>query len=317
MTLRFVPQMIPSLLSGISLLALAVLIWRRRFVLGAIPLTAMSILGSCWALGYALSLGSGRLDDKIFWFNLAQVGPALIPVSWLAVVLAYTGREDWLRWRRFGWMLVIPALSLLLMWTNDHHLLMRSSVDIIDVAGVAYLRVVHGPWFWVGALFGYSLLAFSLVLLVGALRRATLKAQPLILMISLLLPLLSNVLDRFGVNPLAPYGPTSVVLLLSSTLLAWGLLRHRLLDLVPIARDRVVESMSDPLIVLDAQDRVLDLNRAALPLLQDPAAVALGRPAAHVIPCWPALNQAVQSADDTRESEVSLSIGDLEPIPFE
>jgi PAS domain S-box-containing protein len=308
MTLRFAPQMIPPLLSGISLLALAVLLWRRRSVPGAVSLTVMSVLGSCWALGYALSLGSDLLSEKIFWFNLAQVGAALVPICWLVVVLAYTGREEWLRWRRLGWVLVIPALSLLLMWTNDHHLLMRRSVHIDQVAGIGYLRIVHGPWFWVEVFFAYSLLAVSFALLVGALRRATLKAQPLILIISLLLPLFSNVLDRFGINPLAPYGPTSVVLLLSSTLLAWGLLRHRLLDLVPIARDRVVESMSDPLIVLDAQDRVLDLNRAALPLLQGLTADALGQPAAQVISCWPELAQAAQSAADDREGEVTLSI---------
>jgi NtrC-family two-component system sensor histidine kinase KinB len=48
---------------------------------------------------------------------------------------------------------------------------------------------------------------------------------------------------------------------------AWDTLRVKLLGLAPVARDTLVESMSDSVLVLDAQDRVVDLNSAARCLL--------------------------------------------------
>ncbi len=40
----------------------------------------------------------------------------------------------------------------------------------------------------------------------------------------------------------------------------WALLRYRFLDLLPVARDALIESMSDGVAVIDAQGRVVDLN---------------------------------------------------------
>ncbi len=42
-----------------------------------------------------------------------------------------------------------------------------------------------------------------------------------------------------------------------------GIYRYRLFGLVPVARDMVVDSMDDGVIVLDAQRRLVDLNAAA------------------------------------------------------
>jgi signal transduction histidine kinase len=56
--------------------------------------------------------------------------------------------------------------------------------------------------------------------------------------------------------------------------MAWGVWRFRLLDIVPAARDAVVESMEDGVIVMDVQGRVVDVNPAAEAVLDQPAAQA-------------------------------------------
>ncbi|HEV7588566.1 MAG TPA: PAS domain S-box protein, partial [Longimicrobium sp.] len=73
----------------------------------------------------------------------------------------------------------------------------------------------------------------------------------------------------------------------SSLLVAWGLFRRRLFDVGPVARHVVVESMGDAVYVLDAADRVVDLNPAARAALGGAASGAVGRAAAEVLPLAP------------------------------
>ncbi|MFC6725201.1 PAS domain S-box protein, partial [Halobium palmae] len=76
--------------------------------------------------------------------------------------------------------------------------------------------------------------------------------------------------DASGPVDLTPlfFVPTGLVI-------AWGLLRYRMLDLLPVARDLAVEHMTDAVVVLDAEDRVVDFNPAAASLF-DLAAADLG-----------------------------------------
>jgi PAS domain S-box-containing protein len=46
-------------------------------------------------------------------------------------------------------------------------------------------------------------------------------------------------------------------------IIAWGLFRYDLFSVVPVARDRVVENIADAVLVLDAQNRLIDFNPAA------------------------------------------------------
>ncbi len=71
-----------------------------------------------------------------------------------------------------------------------------------------------------------------------------------------------NATDGSAQAPISP-----VFFTLSGTLLAWALLRQRLMQLVPIARSRAVDTIGDAMMVVDLRKRVLDANPVALALL--------------------------------------------------
>ena len=50
--------------------------------------------------------------------------------------------------------------------------------------------------------------------------------------------------------------------MISGFLFAWGLLRYQLLNLIPLAHEAVMDGMGDPVIVLDMDDRVMEINKA-------------------------------------------------------
>jgi len=60
----------------------------------------------------------------------------------------------------------------------------------------------------------------------------------------------------------------------------------RLWDVVPVAREAVLASMRDAVLVVDGTGRVADLNAAAEELLERAAERVIGRPVEEIFPAW-------------------------------
>jgi PAS domain S-box-containing protein len=82
----------------------------------------------------------------------------------------------------------------------------------------------------------------------------------------------------------------------SSLIVAWGLFRFSLLDIAPIARQHVVENMRDAVIVLDPSDRIIDINKAALRLIEKQRSEVIGRTPEIMLADWPSLVETVTDA---------------------
>jgi PAS domain S-box-containing protein len=102
---------------------------------------------------------------------------------------------------------------------------------------------------------------------------------------------------------------------------AWSLFHYRMLDLAPVARNTVIESMSDAVMVVDQHNRIIDLNPAAQRLLGRPLAELIGQPAAQVAAAWPDQVERFQAVTEAHE-EIALAVDgtphyfDLRISPF-
>ncbi len=104
--------------------------------------------------------------------------------------------------------------------------------------------------------------------------------------------------------------PTPLAFAVSGACFTWGIYRHRLFGLVPVARDMVVDSMEDGVLVLDAQRRIVDLNAPA-ERYTGLAVSSLGQPVEEVVAWW---NEAI--ADDRPRTEGQPAIVKVEPGPM-
>lgn len=305
MEYQFSSYLLPSLISGIVSLGLAVFTYSRRRVPGAYLFIAMMVLAAVWSFSYALSVASVGASVKLLWYNLGQTGTVFTPVLWLLLVLQYTGYQRYTRRTIVPTLFVVPVISYLLMWTNSAHRWLRSAVELKHLANFTYLHIEHGFWFYIEAVYSYSLLCAALWLLVKSFRSTRMKGQVLALLLSLLIPMFSSLLDVFGLNPLNALGPTSLTFSISGLIIAYGLFRYRLFDIIPVARDKVFDHIADAVFVVDMRRRILDANSAGQQLVGKNLPELIGGNIEKVIPqLLPLFDSADEQAHKGVETEL-------------
>jgi PAS domain S-box-containing protein len=164
-------------------------------------------------------------------------------------------------------LFVEPVIMQALVWTNDLHGLIWPSAQLVAVGEYVSLDLSHGLLFWIHAVYTYLVLLISTILLLRALFRSSdvYRGQTAVMLIAVVAPWIGNALYLSGLVIVIDL--TSVAFTVSGLMFAWGLLRFQLLDLVPVARALLIESMADGVVVLDARNRIVDLNKSAAHVL--------------------------------------------------
>ena len=292
-----------------ALAAFALYARLRRGVAGAPAFVWLALAVAEWVLTYALELGTPSETRKIVYAELQYLGIASVPLAWLAFTLQYTGRGAWLTRRKLALLLIEPLITLLLVFTNTAHGLIWSSVG--TAGELMPLPVEHGPWFWVHVAFSYVLMLLGSILLVRAIVRSptVYRRQAAALLLGAAAPWLGNALYVFRQNPLHPLDLTPAGFALSALAVGWALFRYRLLDLVPVAHSAIVAGLRDGIIVLDARNRVLDLNPTAERILSQRVAAALGQPVEQLLADQPDLVAYCRGAAEAR---MEITLGEAE-----
>jgi len=306
---QYTPYNIPLLIATAVMAALALFAWRRRTVSGATPFALLMLAVAEWSLGYVLELGNADLPTKVFWAKVQYLGIVTVPLTWLAFVLQYTGRARWLTRRNLALLAIVPLITLLLVWTNEIHGLIWSEV-IIDTSGpFPMLDLSYGALFWIHTAYSYLLLLLGTLLLIQILIRLPrlYRGQAVALLIGSLAPWVGNALYISGLSPFPHLDLTPFAFTLSGLAVAWGLFRHRLLDIVPVAYDAVIESLSDGVIVLDIRNRIVDLNPVAQHLIGRPLEEVIGQPASRIFSDWPDL---IKRYRDVTEAQAEVVLGE-------
>ncbi len=289
---------IAPVLAGICCLALAAYAWSRRERSGAAALFILLLGVAVWCLGYAAELSSGSLWAKVLWAKAQYLGIVAVPLAWLTFVVQYTGAARWFSPRTVAWLTVVPVATLLLAWTNELHRLVWVQIELAEQGrGLIASRLDYGWGFWVHTVYSYAMLALGCLILIQALIRAPrfYASRVSLLLLSAMLPWVGNVLHLAGLLSV-PLDPTPLGFAVSGVLLLLALLRIRFRNVSPVPRDTVVESMTDGLLVLDDQDRVMDVNPAAERMLGRTAPEMVGHELADALPDHPSLVQCYREA---------------------
>ncbi|WP_411274622.1 histidine kinase N-terminal 7TM domain-containing protein [Daejeonella sp.] len=296
--MTFSPNIYSTILivSGIITLLLCINIFRRyEIVVRWFGFMVLAI--AVWALSYGFELATTKLEEMLFWINLEYLGVSFMPACWFFFIVKFTGRDEWISKRNLALVLVIPIVTLLLVWTNDYHHLHYKNISIDSSGPFPLLTIERGPWYFVHTFYFYVMLLWGIALLVDKYRKAdkVFKKQNLIILIAAFIPWIANLLYFFGVRPEGHIDITPFAFIGTVLLLSMGLVRFRLLDIIPIARERVLESMQEGLLVADNKDRIVDLNREIKSLLSIGEPNLIGKELSYILPQQPDLYEMIKT----------------------
>ncbi|QLD84775.1 PAS domain-containing protein [Natronomonas halophila] len=300
-------------ISALSTVGLGYIVHRHGRKPGAIPLLG-SIVGAGWWCT-ALFLASLTADyTASMWLQRSvYVGVVVVVASIFLFGLEYTGRE-YLITRHTLAVLSIHPLAVLVMITANPRALFFESIAS-DPASVTGVAIAFGPAFWVHTTYSYLLVSIAALLVVGLLYRAPAldAAQYVTVFGAIAAPTLANfayIAGQIGFDA-APLGFVA-----SAALFTVAITRYQFIDLVPIARDRVLDDINDAVFIVDADGHLVDVNAAGRELadeLLDGAAetTLVGRELDTVLESVPEAQRLYRRLRNAEtEQEVDLTIED-------
>ncbi len=304
MIVRFV-LVLAVMAVALSALWVLALVWRRGRVRRRPILSAMLVASFLYAFGYGLELAGDSVDWKLTTFWIQHLGITFAP----ALLATFAGQYAFgrflharpTRWALFG----LSAASYLLVVTGRWHELYHLAPRLDTAGPFPVLAFDRGPWY-----LGFHLyVAVALLVSNAAFLRAWLRApatrrkQARTLMLASLVPWAFSLAYLVG---WVPWGVDASPFALAFTagFFAWGITRHALADVVPIARELVFERMSDPVVVVDVDGRVVDRNAAGAELLAAMSEVPQERGAE--LDRYPALARAVAASGEDAPREVHV-----------
>lgn len=251
---------IPAL---ILTLAAIPFIWSRRKMPGLIYLAWMMLAAALWIAAAGLEMAAATVPLKFFWSAVCYLGTMTVPVFLLLFSVGYAQPRNHWEWQRIAPLFIVPVLTWIVVFVDKLRPLNWPSLEIDPITNIGVYG--HGLWFWFATAYIYILVAVALVILFARLLRlrAYFRSQTAIFALASVFPLIGNFVYISGLNPIRGMEWTPISFGLMSVVLGWGALQLNAFRLVPVAHERLTETMADAVIVLDAQNRVADINAAA------------------------------------------------------
>ncbi len=296
-------------INAIFALSIAGFIARKFEAVGRDSLVLLLGSLAVWSFAYAMITFSTEPEAKLFWLRIENIGIITQPVFWIVFILGYSRHGRPMKWYPLASLCIVPAASLVMIFSNQWFHLYYTSIKPLR-EGIGPLVIGRGPWYWVALTQAYILDLTGTVLLIWRFVqfRNIFRRQLAFLITAALIPMATNVLYQLISNLLPsffiPVDLTPITFTISISLISSGIFRSRLLDLVPIARDMVMEHIPEMVFVVDAHDRVLDANTVAEKWLGKSKQAIIGRDPMEIFGQWPELFNRFLTTEKTREEVV-------------
>lgn len=278
--------------TGISLV-LASSIIRQHAGSARISLSFLMLAVAEWSFFSFLVVFARSETFKIIWSTLRYLGVTTTPVLFFTFALEFFTQQNWLRRRKSIILWGIPLLTILVAITNSWTGWLWERFTIIPETKI--LVFSPGPYFWIATGYSYILTIASILFLVRAVIvfKGGYRFQAIITLVAALFPVLANLTNLLDKTLIAGLDLTPYAFVLTGIVLAWSIQYFQYLNPLPVARDELVEFMSDAVIVLNSQSQVTYLNPAACARFDISLDQAVGQPLIQVLQNWPYLSDRI------------------------
>ena len=272
-----------------------------------------------WSIAYGLELSSTTLQQALFFINLEYLGIATLPLNWFLFCLSFCNKECWYKKPlNLTLILAAPITTLIMVWTNPLHHLHYKDIKMFYDGPFPMAKIYPGLWYHIFTGYFYLLLACGCYLILSKFKSSDpiFRKQNYSIIIAALIPWIANLSYLLGIRPLGFIDVTPYAFILTTFLIFLGIYRFRLFDIVPIAREKVLELMSDGFLVLDGKHRIIDYNSSLHRFVALPSnKKVVGSPVEEVFQTYPEL---ISRIDNGTSGKIELqNVIDHQIIYFE
>ncbi len=256
-------------LSSSVVVVMAVYVWLSQDTQVTKMGSIFMLITIMWSIGYSLELLSLNFASKLLWHKVAYAGSCLVPILfyiYVAQLLEFDNIPGKLKA-----VLSIPVAAMLsTCLVYPYHPLIWTNVALVVGDPFAPLYIEYGSAYIVGLAYNYLLLLASAYMFFRTLFLSwrLYRTRVTVLFICLVLPSVTNIAHVFNLTSF-PYDLTPLILnvtVLSLAMLSPNRIINR--DVMPVAREVVLDSMQDAVLLLGQDDQVLYMNSAADELME-------------------------------------------------
>ncbi|MCX6699861.1 MAG: PAS domain S-box protein [Methanomicrobiales archaeon] len=232
-----------------------------------LPFEVLMYICAIWCATFIFDISSSSLPFKIGLMQVRYIGISFITLVLLLIAIFFTRHGSWLTKRRLALLLVIPVITVVLVLITQYSTLFRYNYTLLETAGgFSVLGFTNGIWCSAVYIpFNYVMEVATFILLLQVIfgGQKLYARQALLFFAAIVIPVVFDILFTLGISPVKGYNMTPSTFAFTGILLAIALFEFRFIDIVPIARTMLFEQMTDPMLVIDPEGRLVDFNPAA------------------------------------------------------
>lgn len=243
--------------------------WKNRSGPGITAFAISVAFEISWLIGYVIEINVPTLEAKLFWDNFQYIGAFFTPIALLVFALQFTGKKINVRWLTLL-LSIVPVITILALFFDLQPELLHVNAHIVPGTPYNELTYEFGSFLAISNYFLYVLsFSYIIVLLTGYVRKErNYRTQLSIIILGTSIPIIGLIFAiSLGLKFANQRDISPLMFAISNAVIAFGIFRFRLFNIIPIAREALFETIEDVLVILDTEDRIVDANSSARYLL--------------------------------------------------
>ncbi|MEM7019239.1 MAG: diguanylate cyclase [Pseudomonadota bacterium] len=248
--------------------------WRQYAHVPGVEASLWTLVGIViWSSMYLLELTLTVDAYKLIAAKMMNFGIMIVPVGWSLFSVMYARRQRHVRLSSIILLGAIPAIAFLAACSNELHYLFWSS-QVHDPNSLRAVIVTFGPIYYLNMLYSYALVFVSTSVLMFYLGQSRRHRKSLwMVALAIFCFFLFDILSVLAVNDIIP-APSQMIDLtafsfaIAALLVNWAIYDYGLLDHPPVMRNLIIERSVDPMVIINYEKVIIDMNPSAAKLFQ-------------------------------------------------
>lgn len=187
------------------------------------------------------------------------IGTCFLPVAIFFTGLIFAKTKITFK-KKYLLFFIVPALSLIVLWTNDYHHLFYKIYSYLYLSDckVAPYMIIHN-------IYSYTLLFLGVIQMVNVASKNSgfFSKQTLLIVVGISIPLITNILGTLKIISMTVY-ITPISFAFTMLFFALSIFKFKFLGVAPVALQTIVNRISDSYLVLNENLLITDFNSTFL-----------------------------------------------------